>query len=296
MPDPINEDSHSDESAPDAVVPSIRVLDVRRRFGRQVVLDGVSFEIPPGEMLVVLGPSGSGKTTLLRMIAGLDRPDSGEILLKGKSTAGLPPQDRRLGVVFQEQALFQHMSVVENIAFGLRVRRASRDDIARKVETMLDLTRLGAHRHKVPSQLSGGQRQRVAVARALVIKPDAMLFDEPFSALDAVTRTELRREVRHTLKTVNLAAMFITHDQEEALELADRIVVLNDGKIEQIGTPFDVYNHPANEFVATFLGAANVLLGRYRGGKVVLGAMRLEPPESIPGARRRTAREGHRST
>ncbi len=284
MPDQTNEDSLSDTSFPDpseTTVPSIRVLDVRRRFGRQVVLDGVSFDIPPGEMLVVLGPSGSGKTTLLRLIAGLDRPDSGEILLKGQVSTGLQPQDRRLGVVFQEQALFQHMSVEENIAFGLRVRHVGREEVARKVETMLDLTRLGAHRHKVPSQLSGGQRQRVAVARALVIKPDAMLFDEPFSALDAVTRTELRREVRHTLKTVNLAAMFITHDQEEALELADRIVVLNEGKIEQIGTPFDVYNHPANEFVATFLGAANVLLGRYRGGKVMLGAMRLDPPDGI---------------
>jgi sulfate transport system ATP-binding protein len=271
-------------AAPQAAdaMPAISVRGLAKRFGAHGVLEGVSVDIAHGEMLVVLGPSGSGKTTLLRIIAGLVEPDAGEVLLRGRSAVGMRPQERRLGVVFQEQALFQRMTVEENIAFGLRLRKAPDARVRETVREMLELTRLGDHRGKLPSQLSGGQRQRVAVARALAFRPDAMLFDEPFSALDAVTRAELRREVRVMLRAVNMPALFITHDQEEALELADRVAVLNQGRIEQVGTPFDVYNHPSSEFVATFLGAANVLLGRWWAGEVSVGSVRLKPPATHP--------------
>jgi ABC-type Fe3+/spermidine/putrescine transport system ATPase subunit len=261
---------------------AISVRELSKAFGPQVVLAGVSFDIGEGEMLVVLGPSGSGKTTLLRIIAGLEQCDAGEVYLKGRRSTHLPPQGRRLGVVFQEQALFQRMTVEQNIAFGLKLRRAPGPKVRQVVDEMLSLTALQDHRRKLPSQLSGGQRQRVAVARALAFKPDALLFDEPFSALDAVTRAELRREVRALLRGMNIPALFITHDQEEALELADRIAVLNQGRIEQLDTPFEIYNHPKNEFVATFLGAANVLLGRVREGRVAVGGLRLKLPESAP--------------
>ncbi|MGH9935851.1 MAG: ABC transporter ATP-binding protein, partial [Blastocatellia bacterium] len=229
-----------------------------------------------------LGPSGSGKTTLLRVIAGLEQPDAGEVFLNGQSASLLPPQKRELGVVFQEHALFQRKTAERNIAFGLEARNLGRAEIQRTVEEMLDMVNLRAHRKKYPSQLSGGQRQRVALARALACRPAAMLFDEPFSALDAVTRLELRREIRALLREMNIPALFITHDQEEALELADRIIVLNHGRVEQSGTPFEVYNHPRNEFVATFLGAANVLLGRWVEGKVMLGRVRLRATPDAP--------------
>ena len=261
---------------------AIAVESVVKRFGKQTVLDGVSFEIAAGESLAVLGPSGSGKTTLLRLIAGLDSPDAGEIWLRGERVNGVEPQARNLGVVFQEHALFQRMTVEQNIAFGLKVRRTEAGEVRHVVDEMLELVGLEAHRRKLPAQLSGGQRQRVAVARALAFRPEAMLFDEPFSALDAVTRVELRREVRHLLRGKNVPAFFITHDQEEALEIADRIAVLNEGRIEQIGTPFEVYNRPSTEFVATFLGAANVLLGRWTGGEVVVGNARLRAPDDPP--------------
>jgi len=285
MTDDLDNDSErfDDSEPPSRERPSaISVRDLRKSFGEVGVLDGVSVDIAAGELVVVLGPSGSGKTTLLRIIAGLDRPDSGDVYLGGSLATSVAPQERRLGVVFQEQALFQHMTVEENIGFGLKLRKLPKNEVAEKVSSMLRLTRLEKHRRKLPSQLSGGQRQRVAVARAIAIKPDAMLFDEPFSALDAVTRTELRREVRTMLRAVNMAAFFITHDQEEALELADRVAVLNEGRIEQIGTPFEIYNHPSNEFVATFLGAANVLLGRFRAGKVAVGGLRVDLPTTAP--------------
>jgi ABC-type Fe3+/spermidine/putrescine transport system ATPase subunit len=261
---------------------AIEVAGLRKSFGRQEILRGVDVRIASGESLVVLGPSGSGKTTLLRLIAGLEAPDGGEIRLHGARANEISPQERNLGVVFQEHALFQRMTVRQNIAFGLKVRGKSKAETERTVDEMLELVRLEAHAGKLPSQLSGGQRQRVAVARALAFRPEAMLFDEPFSALDAVTRTDLRREVRQLLRSMNVPALFITHDQEEALELADCIAVLNVGQIEQIGTPFDVYNHPKNEFVATFLGAANVLLGRWRSGEVAVGLLRMKAPPSAP--------------
>jgi sulfate transport system ATP-binding protein len=262
--------------------PAIGVEGLTKNFGGQRILDDVSFEIAAGEVLVALGPSGSGKTTLLRIIAGLEQPDAGEVYLNGKLACHLPPQKRELGVVFQEHALFQRKTAEQNIAFGLAARKWGGAEIGRTVDEMLDLVNLREHRKKYPSQLSGGQRQRVALARALAFHPAAMLFDEPFSALDAVTRLELRREIRGLLREMNIPALFITHDQEEALELADRIVVLNHGRIEQIGAPFEVYNHPRNEFVATFLGAANVLLGRWFEGGVALGRIRLKATPDAP--------------
>jgi ABC-type Fe3+/spermidine/putrescine transport system ATPase subunit len=246
------------------------------------VLRSVDFEIAPREILVVLGPSGCGKTTLLRILAGLEQPDAGEIFLAGRAAGGVPPQDRRFGVVFQDQALFGKMSCERNIAFGLEVRGVAAGRIRERVERMLELVRLVPHRHKFPAQLSGGQRQRVALARALAYEPSMMLFDEPFTALDARTRVELRREVRRILNDANVAALFITHDQEEALELGDRILVLNGGVVEQVGTPYDVYNRPGNEFVAIFLGAANVLLGRWSGGRTWVLGSALDPPDETP--------------
>ena len=262
--------------------PAISVAHLSKSLGGQQIVADVSFEIAAGEMLVVLGPSGSGKTTLLRIIAGLEQPDAGDICLNGKLARLLPPQKRELGVVFQEHALFQRKTAEQNIAFGLEARKLPRAEIERTVEEMLGLVNLREHRKKYPSQLSGGQRQRVALARALAFHPAAMLFDEPFSALDAVTRLELRREIRSLLREMDIPALFITHDQEEALELADRIVVLNRGRIEQIGEPFEVYNRPRNEFVATFLGAANVLLGRWVEGKVAVGRIRLKATPDAP--------------
>jgi ABC-type Fe3+/spermidine/putrescine transport system ATPase subunit len=262
--------------------PAISVKGIGKNYGSLKTLDNVNFEIGIGETFVVLGPSGSGKTTLLRIIAGLITPNSGELLLSGNVSTHLPPQKRNIGVVFQEHALFTRMTVEENIGFGLKVNNMAHADIYKKVDEMLSLVRLIEHRKKYPSQLSGGQKQRVAVARALAFNPSVVLFDEPFGALDATTRTSIRQEIRHLLHTMNVAAMFITHDQEEALELADRIAVLNNGRIEQIGTPFEVYNHPVNEFVATFLGAANVLLGWWDNGNVSLGSIKLKAPTELP--------------
>jgi sulfate/thiosulfate transport system ATP-binding protein len=263
-------------------LPAIGVAHLSKSFGGQQIIADVSFDIAAGEMLVVLGPSGSGKTTLLRIIAGLEQPDAGEIYLNGKLAHLLPPQKRELGVVFQEHALFQRKTAEQNVAFGLEARKLTKAEIDRTVDEMLDLVNLREHRKKYPSQLSGGQRQRVALARALAFRPTAMLFDEPFSALDTVTRLELRREIRNLLREMNIPALFITHDQEEALEVADRIIVLNRGRIEQEGAPFDVYNRPRNEFVATFLGAANVLFGRWVEGKVIIGRIRLKAPPDAP--------------
>ena len=261
---------------------AIRLKNVSKQFGNQSVLRNVSLELARGEVIVVLGPSGSGKTTLLRILAGLEQADQGEVYLHEQLANHWPPQKRGLGVVFQEHALFQRKTVEENIAFGLQMRGKSKSEQQAAVSRLLALTQLEAHRKKYPAQLSGGQRQRVALARALAFEPEALLFDEAFSALDAITRVELRREVRAILRAMNVPALFITHDQEEALELADRIVVLNEGQIVQEGTPFEVYNHPCNEFVATFLGAANVLLGRWSQGKVALGRMRVKAVPDAP--------------
>ncbi len=235
------------------------VFGISKRFGKTSVLENISFDVAEGEVLVLLGASGSGKTTILRIIAGLEMPYTGKVILHGKDVTELPARERGVGVIFQSYALFPKMTVEKNIGYGLRIRKRKRKEIRETVKELLSLVQLEEHRKKYPSQLSGGQQQRVAIARTLAYKPEVLLFDEPFGALDTQTRTHLRREIRALLKKVNVPAIFITHDQEEALELGDRIAVLNVGHIEQLGTPFEIYNQPATEYVATFLGAANVL-------------------------------------
>jgi ABC-type Fe3+/spermidine/putrescine transport system ATPase subunit len=235
------------------------VFGLSKRFGKASVLENISFDVAEGEVLVLLGASGSGKTTILRIIAGLEMPYTGKVILHSKDVTELPARERGVGVIFQSYALFPKMTVEKNIGYGLRIRKRKRKEIRETVNELLQLVQLEEHRKKYPSQLSGGQQQRVAIARTLAYKPEVLLFDEPFGALDTQTRVHLRREIRALLKKVNVPSIFITHDQEEALELGDRVAVLNVGHIEQIGTPFEIYNQPATEYVATFLGAANVL-------------------------------------
>jgi ABC-type Fe3+/spermidine/putrescine transport system ATPase subunit len=235
------------------------VVGISKRFGKASVLENISFDVAEGEVLVLLGASGSGKTTILRIIAGLEMPYTGKVILHGRDVTELPARERGVGVIFQSYALFPKMTVEKNIGYGLRIRKRKRKEIRKTVNELLSLVQLEEHRKKYPSQLSGGQQQRVAIARTLAYKPEVLLFDEPFGALDTQTRVHLRREIRALLKKVNVPSIFITHDQEEALELGDRVAVLNVGHIEQIGTPFEIYNYPATEYVATFLGAANVL-------------------------------------
>lgn len=249
-----------------------RVIGVSKRFGKTSVLEDIHFDVAEGEILVLLGASGSGKTTILRIIAGLEHPYTGRVILHGKDVTELPARERGVGVIFQSYALFPKMTVEKNIGYGLKIRKRRRKEIRETVNELLGLVQLEAHRKKYPSQLSGGQQQRVAIARTLAYKPEVLLFDEPFGALDAQTRGHLRREIRALLKKVNVPAVFITHDQEEALELGDRIAVINVGHIEQLGTPEEVYNHPATEYVATFLGAANILPGVVRRGYIEIGS------------------------
>lgn len=252
-----------------------RVMGVSKRFGKTSVLENVNFDVADGETLVLLGASGSGKTTILRIIAGLEQPYTGKVILHGKDVTELPARERGVGVIFQSYALFPKMNVEKNIGYGLKIRRRRRKEIKETVQQLLELVQLQEHRKKYPSQLSGGQQQRVAIARTLAYKPEVLLFDEPFGALDAQTRVHLRREIKALLKKVNVPAIFITHDQEEALELGDRIAVINVGHIEQIGTPYEVYSNPATEYVATFLGAANLLSGVIRGDTVDIGSARI---------------------
>jgi len=259
------------------------VRGVSKSFKAARVLEDVSFDVGEGEALVLLGASGSGKTTILRVIAGLERPDAGRVFLRGRDVTDLPARERGVGVIFQSYALFPRMTVEKNVGYGLALRRRPRKEIKEKVDSLLALVKLEEHRWKYPRQLSGGQQQRVAIARTLAYSPEVLLFDEPFGALDAQTRVRLRREIRALLREVNVPAVFITHDQEEALELGDRIAVLNAGRLEQVGTPDEVYNRPETEYVATFLGAANLLLGVASGGRVEIGTA------SIP-AREETAR------
>ncbi|HEX6190235.1 MAG TPA: ABC transporter ATP-binding protein [Pyrinomonadaceae bacterium] len=255
------------------VAASVRGLS--KSFKKARVLEDINFDVSEGESLVLLGASGSGKTTILRIIAGLEQPDKGSVILHGKDVTDLPARERGVGVIFQAYALFPRMTVEKNIAYGLKIRHRPRKERRETVDRLIKLVQLEEHRKKYPWQLSGGQQQRVASARTLAYKPQVLLFDEPFGALDAQTRVKLRREIRSLLKQVKVPSIFITHDQEEALELGDRIAVLNDGQLEQIGTPDEVYNNPATEFVATFLGAANLLLGVATGGHVEIGTARL---------------------
>ena len=251
------------------------VVGISKSFGKASVLENISFDVAEGEVLVLLGASGSGKTTILRIIAGLEMPYTGKVILHGKDVTELPARERGVGVIFQSYALFPKMTVEKNIGYGLRIRKHKRKEIKQTVNELLSLVQLEEHRKKYPSQLSGGQQQRVAIARTLAYKPEVLLFDEPFGALDTQTRTHLRREIRALLKKVNVPAIFITHDQEEALELGDRVAVINVGHIEQIGTPFEIYNHPATEYVATFLGAANILDAVIRKDFVEVGSAKI---------------------
>jgi sulfate transport system ATP-binding protein len=240
---------------------TIEVREVSKRFGIFLALDAVSLSIAKGELIALLGPSGSGKTSLLRLIAGLETPNAGDILFDGQSVVGVGARHRAVGFVFQHYALFRHLTVFENVAFGLRVRpreqRPDNREIRQRVEELLDLVQVDWLADRYPHQLSGGQRQRVALARALAIEPKVLLLDEPFGALDAKVRKELRRWLRRLHERTGMTSILVTHDQEEALEVADRIVVLGEGRIEQVGTPEEVYEHPKSAFVFEFLGTVN---------------------------------------
>ena len=233
---------------------SIIAKGVSRRFGDFVALDDVSLEIPSGSLTALLGPSGSGKSTLLRVVAGLERPDSGTVVIDGRDATALPPQRRGVGFVFQHYAAFKHMTVRENVAFGLKVRRRPKAEVRRRVDELLELVQLPGLADRYPAQLSGGQRQRMALARALAVEPQVLLLDEPFGALDARVRKELRAWLRRLHDEVHVTTVFVTHDQEEAMEVADRIVVINHGRVEQVGDPRTLYEHPANAFVMSFVG------------------------------------------
>ncbi len=254
---------------------SIDVKQVTKNFGDFKALDKIDLNVQTGELIALLGPSGSGKTTLLRIIAGLEVADQGEILFHGQDARKKDVKDRGVGFVFQHYALFRHMTVFDNIAFGLRVKpksiRPSEEKIRMKVKELLGLIQLDWVGNRFPSQLSGGQRQRVALARALAIEPKVLLLDEPFGSLDAQVRKELRQWLRRFHDELHITSLFVTHDQEEALEVADRVVVMNKGKIEQVGTPEDVYHRPASTFVINFLGNVNLFHGRVENGKLLLG-------------------------
>ena len=235
---------------------SIEIRNVTKRFGSFLALDDVSLEIPDGSLTAVLGPSGSGKSTLLRIVAGLERPDSGEVLLSGEDATGLAPQRRDVGFVFQHYAAFKHMTVRDNVAFALTIRKRPRQEIRDRVDELLELVQLQGFADRYPSRLSGGQRQRMALARALAAKPRVLLLDEPFGALDARVRAELRDWLRRLHEEVHVTTVFVTHDQEEAMEVADRVAVLDHGRVEQVGSPSDLYDAPASEFVLRFVGDA----------------------------------------
>lgn len=241
---------------------SIEVAGVNKKFGDFVALENVDVTIPTGQLTALLGPSGGGKSTLLRIIAGLETADSGSIRINGNDATRLPAQKRNVGFVFQHYAVFKHMSVAKNVAFGLEIRKRPKAEVAARVDELLKLVHLGQFAHRLPSQLSGGQRQRMALARALAVEPQVLLLDEPFGALDAKVRKELRDWLRRLHDEVHVTTVFVTHDQEEALEVADEIVVINEGRVEQVGSPDQLYDEPANDFVMGFLGEVTTLGGR----------------------------------
>lgn len=268
---------------------SIEVQHVTKTFGNYTALDNVSLRVDDGELVALLGPSGSGKTTLLRIIAGLEAPDDDRATVKfhGEDVAEQRVGQRHVGFVFQHYALFKHMSVFENIAFGLRVRprklRPTSEAINKKVTQLLALIQLENFGNRYPAQLSGGQRQRVALARALAIEPRVLLLDEPFGALDAKVRQGLRNWLRRLHNEIQVTTVLVTHDQEEALEVADRVVVMNQARIEQVGSPAEVFHQPATEFVMDFLGQVNVFRGRIEGGRAMVGGMPIETPALVAG-------------
>jgi len=265
---------------------SVEVKNVTKKFGAFTALDRINLRVESGELVALLGPSGSGKTTLLRTIAGLEFPDPGDaqVLFYGEDVTMIPASERKAGFAFQHYALFRHLTVFENIAFGLRVRpketRPPEPELRARVEKLLQLIQLEPLGKRFPSQLSGGQRQRVSLARALAVEPKVLLLDEPFGALDAKVRKELRRWLRQLHDEIHVTTLFVTHDQEEALEVADRVAILRDGQIEQIGTPEEIYDHPASPFVYDFLGNVNLFSGRVKDGAVVISGTELDTPET----------------
>ncbi|CDO05739.1 sulfate ABC transporter ATP-binding protein [Mycolicibacterium cosmeticum] len=240
---------------------AITVKGANKRYGDFVALDNIDFVVPDGSLTALLGPSGSGKSTLLRAIAGLDTPDTGEITIKGRDVTGVPPQRRGIGFVFQHYAAFKHLTVRDNVAFGLKIRKRPKAEIKEKVDNLLEVVGLAGFQTRYPNQLSGGQRQRMALARALAVDPQVLLLDEPFGALDAKVREDLRAWLRRLHDEVHVTTVLVTHDQAEALDVADRIAVLNKGRIEQVGSPTEVYDEPANPFVMSFLGAVSSVNG-----------------------------------
>lgn len=263
---------------------SIEIRNVNKAFGDFQALRNVSLDVSSGELVALLGPSGCGKTTLLRIIAGLETADAGSILFSGEDTTDVHVRERQVGFVFQHYALFRHMTVFENVAFGLRVKprsaRPSEAQIKAKVHELLKLVQLDWLADRYPAQLSGGQRQRIALARALAVEPKVLLLDEPFGALDAKVRKELRRWLRRLHDELHVTSIFVTHDQEEALEVADRVVLMNSGQVEQVGSPQDVWDHPASPFVYGFLGDVNLFHGRAHEGEVHVEGIRIDSPEN----------------
>ncbi len=258
----------------------IAAKNLVKSFGPNRVVDDVSFEVKDGEFVALLGPSGGGKSTVLRMVAGLEAPDAGEVIVRGKDVTSARVQERELGFVFQHYALFKHMTVRKNVGFGLDVRGTPRAEVDARVDELLELVQLRGFGDRYPAQLSGGQKQRVALARALAPRPSIMLLDEPFGALDAKVRVELRQWLRKLQKEQQITCVFVTHDQEEAMELADAVVIINKGRVEQAGTPDAVYEKPATPFVASFIGSSNVLSGTVAAGEAALGSIRVMTSEA----------------
>jgi sulfate transport system ATP-binding protein len=241
----------------------IQARSVTKRFGEYVALDDVSVDVESGSLTALLGPSGSGKSTLLRVIAGLEEPDSGDVFISGREATALAPQERGVGFVFQHYAAFKHMTVRNNVAFGLKIRKRPKAEVRARVDELLELVQLSGFADRYPAQLSGGQRQRMALARALAVEPEVLLLDEPFGALDARVRKELRAWLRRLHDEVHVTTIFVTHDQEEAMDLADRVVLMSDGRVEQVGGPRELYENPTNEFVMTFVGEVNRIGERF---------------------------------
>jgi len=262
---------------------SIELKGVTKQFGDDAVVNNVTFSVKEGELMALLGPSGGGKTTVLRMIAGLEMPTAGDVFIRGQRVNDLSVQQRNIGFVFQNYALFKNMNVSKNIAFGLKIKRWKRANIQARIEELLRLFGLEGLERRYPHQLSGGQRQRVAIARALASQPSVLLLDEPFGAVDAKIRQELREWLVTLHHDLNVTTVFVTHDQEEALEVANRIVIFSGGVLEQVGTPREVYDQPANEFVARFIGAMNVLEPEVRGGVARIGELEFPAPDEPEG-------------
>lgn len=263
---------------------NVLVEKLQKRFSEKgaAAVEGATFEAPAGRITTLLGPSGSGKTTILRIIAGLESADQGRVLVGGDDVIDIPVQRRGFGFVFQGFALFNHMTVRENIAFGLRTRRTAEAEIATRVDELLQLVQLEGYGGRYPTQLSGGQRQRVGLARALAPRPNVLLLDEPFGALDTRVRIELREWLRRLHEATHLTTILVTHDQEEALDLSDQIVIMDGGRIQQVGSPEEVYENPATPFVASFIGVANVLRGQVKAGQASIGSLSLQAPAHIP--------------